>query len=86
MIFFDPSFDFLWFVGLEQIWILPISGLRIMNGRFFDGLKVVFKKHYYNLHFGRVAFTNVMKSIPWLRHFALDVGNLVFGLHKSKLT
>ena len=60
--------------------------LRIGNGRFFGALKVVLRKDYYNLLFGRVGFTNVVKSIPWLRHFTLDVGNWAFGLHKSKLT
>ena len=56
-------------------WILPVSGLRIENGRFFGALKVVLRKHCYDLLFGRVGFTSVVKSIPWLRHFALSVGN-----------
>ena len=50
-------------------------GLRIRNGHFFGALKLVLKKHYYNLLFGRVVFTSVVKSIPWLRNFALSVDN-----------
>ena len=61
-------------------------GLRIENGHFFDALKVVLRKRFYDLLFGRVGFTSVVKSIPWLRHFPLDVGNWDFELHKSKLT
>ena len=78
LIFYGPSFNFLWFAGLELLfflWILSVSGLRIGNGRFFGALKVVLRKHCYNLLFGRVGFTSVVKSIPWLRHFDLSVGN-----------
>ena len=78
LIFYGPSFDFLWFVGLKLYYflkILPVSGLRIENGRFFGALKVVLRKHCYDLLFGIVGFTNVVKSIPWVRHFAVSVGN-----------
>ena len=50
-------------------------GLRIRNGHFFSAFKVVLRRHGDNLLFGRVGFTSVVKSIPWLRHFALSVGN-----------
>jgi hypothetical protein len=43
------------------------------------------QKHCYNLLLGGVGFTSVVKSRPWLRHFALNASNWVFGLHMGKL-